>query len=80
MNKISKGSAFDLVNYESVVTWVPKGRVPEAQASRSASLTRQRSLKSADPDTRWAASGTVPGMGQGDTRKAGVIRKPSQLG
>lgn len=72
MPKIHKGSAFDLANYQLKGSYT-LGRISSAEASALATANRERMRTSDDPAQRFAAGGTVPGMG---TPKAMHLMRP----
>lgn len=63
MPRIHKGSAFDLANYRLKGSYT-FGRISAAEASALATANRERMRASDDPAQRFAAQGTVPGLGE----------------
>lgn len=62
MPKIHPGSAFDLAGYQLKGSYT-FGRISAAEASALATANRERMRASDDPAQRFAAQGTIPGMG-----------------
>ena len=63
MTKITKGSAFDLANYQLKGAYT-FGRKSDAELSVLASKKRERMRESTDAATRAVGAGTVPGLGE----------------
>lgn len=62
MPKIHPGSAFDLAGYQLKGEYNFRA-VPTAVASAQATARREQMRRSGDPAQRYAAQGTIPGMG-----------------
>ena len=62
MPKITPGSAFDLAGYQLKGEYDFKA-VPDAELSAQATARREQMRRSGDPAQRYAAQGTIPGMG-----------------
>lgn len=69
MPKIHPGSAFDLEGYQLKGEY-SFGRPSDAQIKAQATARREQMLQSDDPAQRFAAQGTVPGLGAPKKREA----------
>ena len=69
MPKIHPGSAFDMANYQLKGEY-SFGRPSDAQIKAQATARREQMLQSDDPAQRFAAQGTVPGLGAPKKREA----------